>query len=273
VISQFLVIGLGLVAILLAVLALPISDTARDRVLQLLGLVLTGILALSSTTFVANIMAGIMLRLVHSFYVGDFIRIGDAFGCVVERGLLHTEVQTEDRDLTTFPNLHLITNPVTVIRSSGSIISAKLSLGYDVPHEQAEKIFLEAATTAGLHDPFVHVLDIGNDAITYKVAGFLTEVQQILSARSHLKKQILSALHTNGIEIVSPHFINQRVLPTQARIIPQQIITEASGLAAETAPERLMFDKAEDAKEKERELASEAVDDTVPDNATLSPKG
>ena len=51
---------------------------------------------------------------------GDFISAGDQFGRVTERGLFHTEIQTETRDLTTVPNLFLVTHPVTTVRSSGT---------------------------------------------------------------------------------------------------------------------------------------------------------
>ena len=43
----------------------------------------TATVALSSTTFVANTMAGLMLRLVRNFRPGEFVRVGDHFGSVV----------------------------------------------------------------------------------------------------------------------------------------------------------------------------------------------
>ena len=62
--------------------------------LGLLGLVLTGIIGLSSTSFVSNAMAGLMLRSVGSFRSGDFIEVQGNFGRVSARGLFHTEIQT-----------------------------------------------------------------------------------------------------------------------------------------------------------------------------------
>ena len=106
------------ICVVLIVLALPLGDTSRGQLLALLGLALTAAIALSSTTFVANAMAGLMLRSVKSFRPGDFIRVGEQFGRVTERGLFHTEIQTEDRDLTTLPNLYLISQPFTVVRST-----------------------------------------------------------------------------------------------------------------------------------------------------------
>ena len=55
------------------------------------------------------------------FRSGDFIRVKEYFGRVTERGLLDTEIQTETRELISIPNAFLISNPVQVIRSSGTI--------------------------------------------------------------------------------------------------------------------------------------------------------
>jgi small-conductance mechanosensitive channel len=128
IIPQVIMLILGNVGAICIILALPISETLRGNILSLLGLVLTGVMALSSTTFVANAFAGSMLRLTRSFRLGDYIKVGEQGGRVSERGIFHTEIQTEDRDLTTFPNLYLINNPVTVVRSSGTIISVAVSL-------------------------------------------------------------------------------------------------------------------------------------------------
>jgi len=37
--------------------------------------------------------------------------VGDYFGRVTERGLFHVEIQTEDRDLATLPNMFLVSQP------------------------------------------------------------------------------------------------------------------------------------------------------------------
>lgn len=237
--------------VLVVILLIPMSDNTRGQVLSLLGIVLTGVIALSSTTFVANVMAGLMLRMIKSFHPGDFIRIGEQFGRVTERGLLHTEIQTQDRDLTTFPNLFIITNPVTVVRSSGTIISADISLGYDIPHDHIESLLRQGAEQAGLQEPFVQVSDLGDFSVSYRVAGFLADVSQLLTARSTLRKKVMDALHGAGIEIVSPTFMNQRRLTEAARFIPPRPAHEKPA-SKEAPPETIMFDKAELAAQLEK---------------------
>jgi len=243
--SQLAMLAVTAVAIVAAVITLPVSETTRGQLLTLLGIGLTGIIAFSSTTFVANAMAGLMLRAVGNFRAGDWVRVGDQFGRVTERGLFHTELQTEDRDLATLPNLHVVTNPVVVVRESGTIVSVRLSLGYDRHHADVEALLAEAARAAGLEDPFVHVVELGDFSVTYRVAGFLAEVKRLLTARSRLRSEVLDTLHGAGIEIVSPNFMNQRQLGAEARMVPEA--RAPSPAAPESpAPEELIFDKAEE---------------------------
>ena len=180
--------ALGVIAI---VLVMPVAGELKGQLLTLLGLALTLVIALSSTTFAANAMAGFMLRTEKSFRPGDFIRVGDHIGRVTERGLFHTEIQTEDRDLTTLPNMYLVSNPVTVVRSSGTIVSARVSLGYEVARSRVEPLLKTAAERADLEEPFVQVTTLGDYSVTYRVAGFLPQVKHLLTARSRLRKRIL----------------------------------------------------------------------------------
>jgi small-conductance mechanosensitive channel len=247
---QLVLLTLTLVGVLAVTLTLTRDDAEmRGQLLSFLGILLSAAIALSSTTFLGNALAGILLRVVAGFRIGDFIRVGDDFGRVSERSLLHTEIQTEDRNLTTLPNLYLVTNPVRVVRSSGTIISATVSLGYDVPRSRIEQALLDAANTVGLDDPFVQVLELGDFSVTYRISGLLTEVKQLLSTRSDLRGAVLDSLHGAGIEIVSPTFMNTRSLdPELAVLPPYSPAREKAGGGGSRAPEDVVFDKAEEAE-------------------------
>jgi len=271
---QLLLAGGTLVGLLLLVLALPMSDSLRGQVLSLLGVVLTGVIGLSSTTFVANAMAGVMLRVVGQFRPGDFIRLQDRFGRVTERGLFHVEIQTEDRDLTTFPNLLLITHPVTVVHRSGTIVSAQVSLGYDIPRDAIEEALVEAAGRAGLEDPFVQVVALQDFSVLYRLAGTLNEVKHLLTARSNLRKSMMEALHGRGFEIASPTLMIQRQLAPDTAILPEgQPANPATepGVVDADAPESRIFDKADDAQalEHAREQLAALEDRDSPERTAL----
>lgn len=251
---QMITLLMVFAAIVVVILVWPMSDHSKGQLLSLIGILLTAAIALSSTTFLGNIMAGLMLRAVRNFRPGDFIRVGDHFGRVSEQGLFHVEIQTEDRDLTTMPNLYLVTNPVKVIRPSGTVISAEVSLGYNDSRKTVEKLLIKAAEDAGLTDAFVWILNLGDYSVTYRIAGLLPEARHVLSTRSRLQKKMLDALHGGGVEIVSPTFMNTRALSPREPVVPDSRLDRFTPEPAEGSvpPEAVVFDKANEAESLEK---------------------
>ncbi|MEZ6142519.1 MAG: mechanosensitive ion channel [Zavarzinella sp.] len=242
--------GFAFFGIIATILALPITSEIRNQLFTVLGLLASGIIALASTTIVSNAMAGLMLRSTRCFRTGDYIRVKEHFGRVTQRGLLDTEIQTEDRELTMLPNLFLITNPVTVVRTSGTLVSTSLTLGYDTHHEKLCKLLEDAAHEAELTDPFVRIMELGNFAVTYRVSGFLDDIKNLLTARSNLCKKILDVLHAAGVEIMSPTIMNQRQTTMETKFVPADAV-EHHAESGKKQIEEMMFDKAEQAEKIE----------------------
>lgn len=249
---QLTMLGLTLIGILIVILVMPINQNTRNQLIGLFGIVISAAIALSSTAIISNIMAGVLLRITNPFRVGDFIRIGGHMGRVSERGLFETEIQTEKRELVSLPNTYCINNPLTTIRSSGTIISASLSLGYEIDRNRIEQLLVEAARTCGLTEPFVHIMELGNFAVTYRVSGFLEETKRLISMQSNLYGCVLDALHGQSIEIMSPSYMNQRQLRDGESAIPATTIVAARA-GPETSAEEIAFDKAEQAEKSENQ--------------------
>lgn len=264
---QLVTVGLILTGILTAILLLPVTPATRNGLLSLFGVVLSATIALSSTNLVGNIMAGIMLRTVGNFRLGDYISVGDHFGRVSEMDLLHTEIQTEERDLTTLPNTFLAAHPVRVMRQSGSILSVELSLGYDVSRHQVEKLLLDAAARCELDSPFVQIRNLGDHSITYAVAGLLTDVKSLLGKRRALRAATIDVLHDAGIEIASPVLASTRTYPTKHQFLADEKPPERTRPAATSSPDHIVFDKALQAegldKLRERRRALIELADTL----------
>lgn len=243
-----LIIGVGLIVI---VLTLPINDTLRGQITQLMGIVISAVIALSSATLFGNMLAGILLRIINSYKPGDFIEIDNYFGRVSERGLFHTELQTVDSDLITLPNLFLATNAVKVKRLSKTYISSEISLGYDVSRNKIETCLLEAAKKAGLEDGYVTINSLNDFSVVYQIHGKLGDVKQIISKRSLLRAKMLDELHEQGIEIVSPTFMNQRQVGDSV-FIPRKDRLESKDSQVTAKVEEKIFDKAEKAESIEK---------------------
>jgi small conductance mechanosensitive channel len=247
--NHLIMTGAIFFGLLLVILGMPIDAAMRGQLLSLVGIIISAGIALSSSTILGNAMAGIMLKTVRNFHSGDFVMVDDFFGRVTERGLFHTEIQTPDRDLVTLPNMYLATTPVRVLRSSGTVVSATVSLGYDIPHTRIEEILLKAASDLGLKEPFVQILDLGDFSVNYRIAGLLEEAKKLLAYRSRLRSAILDALHAGGVEIVSPNFINLRDHDVQKSFIPAAVRIKKD-LPQDAAPVDVVFDKAEVAASK-----------------------
>lgn len=261
---QFGLLVLTIIGLLAIAMSLPVSESTRNQVIALIGVLLSGVIAFSSTTMVGSLMAGLVLRVNKPFRVGDFIKVEGYSGRVAEMGLLDTEIQTETRELIAFSNTLMVNSPVTVTRASGAIVSVDLSLGYDLHHSLVERHLLRAAEHAGLSEPFVQVVALGDFSVSYRVAGLLTEVKSMLSARSRLHKAVLDTLHGAGIEIVSPTFMHQRPQQDGVTMIPPASSSDGQMPAAsdaESSPEALLFDKAEEAEKeaKSRDALTEQL--------------
>jgi len=240
--SQAYAVAIALVGFITLIFVLP-ESVDGSLALSAVGLVVTGALAISSQSIIANGMAGLMIRAIKNFKPGDFIEVRDDMGRVTEMGLFHTEIQTRDRDLITLPNAVMMNEPVRVIRSSGTIVSAEIGLGYDLSRHRLKELFIKAAETAELEDPFVQVVELGDYAVTYRVAGFLSESTQILARRSRLREALLDTLHESGIEIMSPMYVARRAVDNDG-LIPKTRRPVAHVEARPTAEDKV-FDKAE----------------------------
>ena len=258
---QFFTIIVFLVGLFVAIALLPLDPDLRSQILSVLGILLSAIIALSSTTLVGNAMAGIMLRLMKGLRAGDFIEFDQFIGRVTDIGLFHTEMQLVTRDIVTVPNTVLSQKPVRVTRRAGTFVNATLSIGYDEPHTKVEAALRKAAESVELTEPFVLVDDLLDHAVQYQVYGLLEDSSELLTKRSHLRKAILDTLHGEGIEIMSPSIVDRREYGADHRFVPEAG-GEAGGESTDAEKEgqvieEVAFDRAEEAESIEQLYAQQ----------------
>ena len=236
---SFFVVFIGVLAF---ILVLPIDKSLKGQIIAFLGIIISAGIALSSTTVLGNLMAGVMNNSMNRFRNGDLIKVGDFHGRVIRKSIFHTEIQLEDSNFITIPNLYMANNPVKITRKTNTVISASVSLGYDISRKQVEKALKEAATSIGLSDPYVYITSLGDFSVVYKVHGFLEDSSKYFSTSSLLNAKVMDKLHAERIEIVSPTFMNQR-RADETVFIPKQV-TQKEEQPDEKSPEDLIFDEA-----------------------------
>lgn len=235
------------------ILSLPIERALKGQILSFLGIIISAGIALSSTTVLGNLIAGIMNNAMKRFRNGDLIHVGEVQGRVIKKSMFHTEIQMEDSNFVTIPNLYIATNPVKLTRKTNTVISASVSLGYDVPRSKIEEALKKAATETGLKDPYVYIMELGDFSVVYRIHGFLEDSGKFFSTTSLLKGKVMDTLHDYKIEIVSPTFMNQRRADDTV-FIPKQKVKKGTD-NNDKSPEEMIFDKAIESEvvEKKRE--------------------
>jgi len=245
-ISLFLV----LLMILIFILSLPLEKGLKGQIISFLAIIISAGIALSSTTVLGNMIAGIMNNSMDRFKNGDLISIGDMLGRVTKKSIFHTEIQLEDSNFITIPNLFIATNPVKLIRKTNTVISTSISLGYDISRKKIEESLIRAALDTGLTDPYVYIMELGDFAVTYQIHGFLKDSGKYFSTTSLLNGKVMDALHEKGVEIISPSFMNQRVVDNKD-FIPK-VQAKKAVEEERMSPEELIFDKAIQSAEIEK---------------------
>ncbi|NQU34759.1 MAG: mechanosensitive ion channel, partial [Bacteroidetes bacterium] len=250
------------------ILSLPIDKTLKGQILSFLAIIVSAGIALSSTTVLGNLIAGIMNNSMNRFRNGDLIKIGDFQGRVTKKSIFHTEIQLEDSNFITIPNLYIATNPVKLTRKTDTVISTTVSLGYDISRTKIEESLKEAAVLTGLTDPWVYIINLGDYSVLYKIHGFLADSSKYFSTSSLLNANVMDVLHKKKIEIVSPTFMNQRNVNEKV-FIPQEILKNKIS-NDDQIPEDLVFDKA--IKSEKIEKKKEQLEELNKQQGLLSEK-
>lgn len=204
---RFLVI---LFALILAFPYLPGNDSPA---FQAASLFLGVLVSLGSAGAVANIIAGIMIIYMRAFEIGDYVRIADAEGNVIERNMFVTRIITRKNVEIAIPNSMVLSNHIinfsAQAREGSLVLHTEVTIGYDVPWQKVHECLLEAAgKTEGIEkDPAPFVLQTGLDDfyVSYQINGHTKEPQRMAEIYSTLFSHIQDAFHKAKIEIASPH--------------------------------------------------------------------
>ncbi|MEZ5973303.1 MAG: alpha-ketoglutarate-dependent dioxygenase AlkB [Planctomycetota bacterium] len=195
---QWAVILAVIVALLFGLLLLPIDADAKGQIVQVLGIALPAAVGLASASILGNAIGGLVLQRTANFRLGDFIQVGEHFGRVSEHPVAHRDPDRRPRfDHLAEPDVGHRSRP-KVVRRSGTVVSATVSLGYEIPWSKIEAALKEAAGRAGLDEPFVQVLELGDYSVVYRAAGMCQNVRSLLTVRSNLRVHMLDCLHEAG---------------------------------------------------------------------------
>jgi small-conductance mechanosensitive channel len=200
------------------VLLYPHLPGATSPAFKGVSIFIGALISFGSTSAIANIVAGIVITYMSPYKIGDRIKIDNTIGDVIERTLLVTKIRTPKNEEVTIPNANVISghmiNYSANIENSGLLLHTSVTIGYDVPWVQVDKLLREAAQKS-MHieaqpPPFVLQTSLDDNYVSYEVNAYTKEVKQMPAIYSDIHRNILDAFNEAGVEILSPQYIAAR---------------------------------------------------------------
>jgi small-conductance mechanosensitive channel len=179
--------------------------------------VFVGILfSLGSSNAIANMVAGLVITYMRPFKIGDFIKIGEVSGEVIEKTALVTRIRTPKFEDITIPNATILSSTSTnfsantIQSKDGLLVHTTVTIGYDVPWEAIYKALIEAALKTEMVEkspaPFVLQTSLDDFYVSYQINVYTKQPTKQPSIYSSLHQNIQDSFNSAGIEIMSPHY-------------------------------------------------------------------
>jgi small-conductance mechanosensitive channel len=212
--QTLLIFAVWLFALVVAYPFIPGSDTEAFKGLSVLvGLMIT----LGSTGLINQVISGLFVIYPRSLRTGDYVRVGDIEGQVMNVGFLATKLKTPRQEEITLPHSVLVgaatTNYSRLAGDDGTVITVSVTIGYDVPWRQVHALLLLGASrTQGIrNEPAPRVLqrELSDFYVQYHLLAYLKEGSNRAEVISDLHAQIQDAFNEFGAQIMSPHYESQ----------------------------------------------------------------
>ena len=211
-IVRLLLIAFGLIV---AFPYLPASDSAAFTGVS----VFAGVLfSLSSSSAISNAIAGVVLTYTGAFRIGDRVKLGDAFGDIIEASMLATRVRTIKNEDITIPNSLVLggamTNYSRQAKEQGLILHTSVTIGYDAPWRTIHGLLIDAAlATPNVLEtprPFVWQTALNDFYVTYEINAYTANARDMIETYAVLHANIQDKFFAAGVEIMSPHYTSMR---------------------------------------------------------------
>lgn len=211
----------------------PYLPGSESGVFQGISVFVGVIVSLGSSTVISNFIAGFVITYMRPFKTGDFVKVNDTIGNVIEKSPFVTRVRTIKNELVTIPNSFIISSNTVNYSSSarqyGLIIHTVLTMGYDVPWRRVHELLIDAALkTEGVLEhpaPFVLETELNDNYMCYQINAYIKEADDMPIIMSDLLQNIQDNFNEAGIELFAPHHFK-----TTSKIQTDPIRVQASSI-------------------------------------------
>ena len=203
---------------LMLVMIWPLLPSSNSAVFQGVSVFMGLIVSLGSTSIIGNVMAGMVMTYMRPFRIGDYIKVGEIVGEVIEKNVLVTRIRTRKNEIVTIQNSNMLSaqtsNYTEAAKTFGIIVHTKVTIGYDVPWQQIKEIMEGAALdTQGIKKnpkPFMLITALDDFYVEYEINAYTDNSAAMPRVYSELHQNLLKRFFESGVEIMSPHIFARR---------------------------------------------------------------
>jgi small-conductance mechanosensitive channel len=174
--------------------------------------VITAVLAFAMQDTLGNVLGGLVLQLDRSVRVGDWMRVEQVNGRVVEIGWRHTAIQTRDRETVIVPNGWLVKNRFSVIGARGDPMPVwrrwvRVNVDLSASPGEACRVLEEAVRNARIPlvspepAPDAVLLELTPRYGSYAIRYWLEDPAHDDPTDSRVREHIVAALARHGMRI------------------------------------------------------------------------
>jgi small-conductance mechanosensitive channel/CRP-like cAMP-binding protein len=177
--------------------------------------VMTAVIGFALRDTLGNVIGGLALQNDRSIRIGDWIRVGEVEGRLVEIRWRYSAVETRNGETLIVPNSVLTTEKVMVLgRQQGQPLQWRRWVYFNVdfhhPLTEVSRVVLEALHEVSLPEvsrqppPDVVVVDFQAGYARYAVRYWLTDLQVDMPVDSQIRTRIYFALQRAGLSLSLP---------------------------------------------------------------------
>lgn len=168
------------------------------------------ILGLAGQNLFGGIIAGVSLQINRPYKVGDWLKLGDVYGEVMEINWRSTRVCTNDNIYLDIPNNEIVRQTIVNLHYPTELHAMRIRIGidYNVPPNRVKDALFRAAMSAKnvLQDPPVRVflVDFADHAVTYEIKFYMGNHSRINETNDSVRTNVWYELKRQHIRIPYP---------------------------------------------------------------------
>jgi small-conductance mechanosensitive channel/CRP-like cAMP-binding protein len=200
--------GLSLMALVLIVrIFFPHLDL---NVLAVSSLVVGYIVGNATQDTLGNLFAGLALNTERPFQIGDWVKVGEHIGVVVDTTWRATRLRTKAEDFVVIPNSSIARESIINFSRPTGIHACYQTVGvsYDTPPNKARQVILdvlrESPEVCKTPPPIVYLVGYGDFAINFTLKYFIEDYARIDPIQSGVMDRLWYAFRREEISIPFP---------------------------------------------------------------------